>query len=153
MEVGALIEGLSDESEELESRLKRCLAGARELLDAERGCLMITLAGFESLIYDGDEDLNLKFPFSRNVVGQAMVGRAGLVSFQSPEQMEGEGIASMKAHGVRAALCAPLLGPNEEDFGVIYFDTRVGKEFEQRQLEEILKLARAIGTALSPTVP
>ena len=149
MDLSSVVEALNDDGRELEIRFKACLANAREFLDAERGCLMITRSGRETLMYDGDEDLNLKFPFSRNVVGQAMIGRTGLVSFQSPEQMEGEGIASMKAHGVRAALCAPLLGPNEEDYGVIYFDTRIGKSFDKDQLETVLQLARAIGTLLA----
>jgi GAF domain-containing protein len=148
MELGPLVDALKDDGQELEIRLKACLAQACEYLQAERGCLMITRTGHEALIYVGNEHLNLKFPFSRNVVGQAMVGRTGLVSFQSPDQLEGDGIASMEAHGVRAALCAPLLGPDEEDFGVIYFDTRVGREFEQEQLDKILELAQAIGAVL-----
>jgi GAF domain-containing protein len=149
MDLPSLVEALNDEERDLESRFRVCLARTREYLDAERGCLMVTRSGKETLLYDGDQELNLKFPFSRNVVGQAMIGRTGLVSFQSPGQLEGDGIASMQAHGVRAALCAPLLGPKDEDFGVIYFDTRIGKEFSQEQLEKVLQIARAIGVLLA----
>ena len=58
-------------------------------------------------------------------------------------------MASMKAHGVRAALCAPLLGPDDEDMGIIYFDTRLGSQFSEDHLARIEELASAISSVLA----
>ena len=148
MDVSELTEVLNDDSMAVEARLKFCLSTARRYLNAERGCLMITRTGYETMMHDGDEDLNLKFPFSRHVVGEVMTRRSGLVSFQSPGQLQGDAVASMQAHGVRAALCAPLLGPNDEDYGIIYFDTRLGREFSEDHLARIEELASAISSIL-----
>ena len=150
VEIEPLVEKLNDHSLLLELRLKSCLESAREYLQAERGCLMITYPGHETMVYVGDEDLNLKFPFSRDVVGRAMIGGTGLVSFQSTDKLRGDSSASMKVHGVRAALCAPLLGPGEEDYGVIYFDTRMGGAlFKPEQLKPVQGLAEEICRVLS----
>ena len=151
MDLAPLLEILKDESQEVQTRLRICMTQAQEYLGAERGCLMVTRRGRETMFHVGNEALNLQFPFSRNVVGRAMVGRTGLVSFQTPDALQSDGIASMQAHGVRAALCAPLLGADDEedDLGIIYFDTRVGKEFTQEQLDKILELARAMGELIA----
>ncbi|MFA5505279.1 MAG: GAF domain-containing protein [Vulcanimicrobiota bacterium] len=149
MDLGHLSDVLSDRTMALESRLKFCLSKARRFLDAERGCLLVMSTGHETMLYDGDEELNLKFPFSRNVVGQAMTGRTVLVSFDSPGELHGDSVSSMKLHGVRAALCTPLLGPQQQDLGVIYFDSRVGTEFDEAKIARVEELARAISIALA----
>ena len=68
----------------IDARLKFCLSAARRYLNAERGCLMITHTGHEAMIYDGDEELNLKFPFSRHVVGEDEPKRSGKLSITGP---------------------------------------------------------------------
>lgn len=132
----------------LQSRLETGLTQLTRFLDAERGCMMVTREGNELILFAGDEDLNLKFPFSRSMVGEAMVGSTGLVSFQG-EQQDNDTLSSMALHGVRAALCAPILGPGQEDFGIMYFDTRIeNKLFTDLQLESVMAIARAIGSLL-----
>ena len=119
-----------------------------DYLQAERGCLLITQDGHELLLFHGDEDLNLKFPFSRSVVSEAMRGNTGLVSFQSPDSLNDGPVSSMALHGVRAAVCAPILGPNEEDYGVVYFDTRVeDKLFSYEQLQDVISLSKAMAAS------
>lgn len=137
----------------LEIRLQGCLSLMTDYLGAERGCLLVTREGSELLLFHGDEDLNLKFPFSRSVVGQALSGSIGIVSFDTPDTLADTPVSSMALHGVRAAVCAPLTGPEAEDFGVIYFDTRIqARMFSQDQLSDVIELANAIGQALlSPT--
>ena len=110
---------------------------------------MVTRSGHENLHHDGDETLRKKFPFSQNVVGEVMAFGTGLVSFKSPEA-DMQGTQSMELHGVRVALCAPILGRGDRDFGVIYFDTRVSAEpFSKEHLHLIQELGLAIGKALS----
>lgn len=135
-------------SDVLEDRLQSTLTAAREAVGAERGCLMVTRPGREQLLYDGDESLRLKYPFSRKVVGEVMVSGVGLVAFQKESRDRND---SMALHGIRAALCAPVLGPDEEDFGVIYFDSKAAGDnvFSESQLELIQGLAKEIGKALT----
>lgn len=111
--------------------------------------MLVTRSGLEQLLYDGDEALREKFPFSRNVVGEVMAFGTGLVSFES-KASDLPGSQSMALHGVRAALCAPILGRGDRDFGVIYFDSRVSAEpFTEQDLEMIQALGLEIGKALS----
>ena len=132
----------------LQSRLETTLLQLTALLGAERGCVMVTRAGREMVLFAGDDELNLKFPFSRSVVSEAMVGNTGLVAFDQGSA-EGDDISSMAMHGVRTALCVPLIGPNREDFGVIYFDTRVSNEaFTKTQLKEVTQVAEEISKLL-----
>lgn len=136
-------------SEELAVQLKMILRLARLHLGVERGCMMITRSGHENLFHDGDESLREKFPFSKNVVGEVMAFGMGLVSFKSPEA-DMQDTKSMELHGVRVALCAPILGRGDRDFGIIYFDSRVSDEpFDKEKLELIQDLGRVIGKALS----
>lgn len=134
----------------LETRLQGCLSLMTRYLDAERGCLLVTREGSEVLLFHGDEDLNLRFPFSRSLVGQTLNGNTGLVSFQTPDTLEEGPLSSMALHGVRAAVCAPLSGPGSEDYGVIYFDTRIqAKMFSQEQLADVVQVGKSIGRALA----
>lgn len=133
----------------LEDRLQRCLGLAREAVGAERGCLLVTRAGREQLLHDGDESLRLKFPFSRRLVGEVMVRGSCVVSFRSEPSHLMSKSSSLALYGVRAALGAPILSPEGEDMGVIYFDTRVGDgSFSDEQVERIRNLAEAIGRTL-----
>lgn len=132
----------------LEERLQTSLQRLTEYLEAERGCMMVTRDGKELISFAGDEDLNLKFPFSRSVVSEAMVGNTGLVSFQEIG-VKRDSLSSMAMHGVRAALCVPLLSPCGEDFGIVYFDTRMeNKMFSDRQLKDVTEVAKEIGVLL-----
>jgi GAF domain-containing protein len=130
---------------EIVAQLQAVLGLAREKVGAERGCLLLTLTGREQLLYDGDESLRLKFPFSRQVVGQVMVTGIGMVSFQEPGTSSRD---SMSLHGVRAALCAPILAA-DEDLGIIYFDSRINNDlFNQEKLQLIQDLGRSIGSVI-----
>ncbi len=136
-------------SQDLDAQLAEILTLARQEIGAERGCMLVTRSGHEQLLYDGDEALREKFPFSRNVVGEVMAFGTGLVSFDTPAA-DLPGSQSMAIHGVRAALCAPILGRGDRDFGVIYFDSRVSAEpFTQEQLEIIQAVGLEIGRSLS----
>lgn len=123
-----------------------------QYLEADRGCLLITREGGELMMFHGDEDLNLRFPFSRSVVSETLNSKTGLVSFQNPETLDDGPVSSMAVHGVRAAVCAPVLGPNSEDFGIIYFDTRIeARLFTQEQLAEVIEVGRALGCVIAET--
>lgn len=137
-------------SDPLQKRLKRCLSLAREHFQAERGCLLVTRSGSEMLLHDGDDSLRLKFPFSRRVVGEVMVRGSSVVSFgEGREDLSGSGSRSMTMHGVRAALAAPLLDENEQDLGVLYFDSRLSAgSFSEAHEQTIAKLALAIAKCL-----
>lgn len=136
--------------EDLDAGLKEVLRLARVEVGAERGCMLVTRSGHEHLHYDGDEKLRLKFPFSRNVVGEVMAFGTGLVSFGSEGGADVPGSQSMALYGVRAALCAPILGRGDRDFGVIYFDTTMDAEpFTKEQLELIQSVGLEIGRVLS----
>lgn len=134
---------------DLDTQLSEILTLARQEIGAERGCMLVTRSGHEQLLYDGDEALREKFPFSRNVVGEVMAFGTGLVSFDTAAS-DLPGSQSMAIHGVRAALCAPILGRGDRDFGVIYFDSRVSAEpFTKEHLEMIQELGFEIGRCLS----
>lgn len=147
--VDDLLELLQDPGRAIESRFQLCLSAARERLNAERGCLFLTHPRFDLMLFDGDEELNLRFPFSRSVVGEAMTGSTGLVSFESEQALRSGPVSSMAAHGVRAALCAPIIDGVGNDHGVIYFDTRLGQAlFSKEQLEQVKRLADQMGRLL-----
>lgn len=136
-------------NQDLDAQLAEVLTIAREEIGAERGCMLVTRSGHEQLLYDGDETLREKFPFSRNLVGEVMAFGIGLVCFDTPAA-DIPGSNSMAIHGVRAALCVPILGRGDRDFGVIYFDSRGGAEpFTKEQLEVIQALGLEIGRCLS----
>lgn len=134
----------------LASKLETMLGQLTQELGAERGVLMITLEGKELFVTSGNDDLNLKFPFSRSVVSEAMIGSTGLVSF-GPNRKVGDSLSSMARHGVRTALCAPILGPDNADFGIIYFDSRLSEKlFDQQQLDSVTEVAQEISRQLRP---
>lgn len=146
--VDELVSPLQDDSP-LEERLQEVLALAREQVGAERGCMLVTRAGVEQLLHDGDDELRDKFPFSRNLVGEVMAFGTGLVSYQS-QACDLPGSQSMMLHGVRAAMCAPILSLNDDDCGVVYFDNRGSAEpFSEEQLKLVQSLALRLGHALS----
>lgn len=116
-----------------------------ELLDmlldefmAERGCFWLESQG--AVIYRGDEELKMTYPFSRQVVGAAVKTRLGLVSF---DVMEDDRIApteSVKTTQIRSCLCVPARDEKGKILAVIYFDTKTSRSFSQENLDFLIEL-------------
>lgn len=126
--------------------LEEVLELVMEDLDAERGVILSDIQSLEILAYHGEESLKTLFPFSREVVRTVIHDGLGVVSFHDPELPDSY---SVKANGLRSALCVPVLR-KEKTVGILYFDTRCkANAFSEGDLKFVTEVA----LLMSPVLP
>ncbi|MGE0492230.1 MAG: GAF domain-containing protein [Vulcanimicrobiota bacterium] len=127
-----------------EEDIRRALKLALRELPAERGCLLLNLDQTEVFLYVGDESLRDKYPFSREVVCHVLQDGLGLVDFSARGGGELPESVSIKALGLRSALCVPILHLGSTA-GFLYFDTRAKMDaFEPEHVDFARDLAQEI---------
>lgn len=109
--------------------------------DAERACLW---RRNDKLIYLGEENLRLKFPFSRSALDSVLESGRGLISFNASgdSRLASESLAF---HGVRSVLCAPVRDDKGEVVAIFYFDNQVSRHgFSAKHLSFLYKVVARI---------
>ena len=110
-----------------------------EHFSAERGCLWSGAEG--SVVYRGNEELKMSYPFSRRIVLAAVKTRLGFLSFDLKSDDRIEATESIKATNIRSCLCAPARRGDGKVLSVIYFDDNTSRGvFTEEDLEFIVEL-------------
>ena len=103
-------------------------------LNAERGCLW--LEAENRFIYEGDEDLRKKFPFSRQAFDAVLDQGRTFCCFDSSEDPRVDPEASIRANNIRSCLCAAARDAQGEILAICYVDSSTGRErFTEEDLE------------------
>ncbi len=115
---------------------------------AERGCLWVEAMG--KVIYRGDPELKMTYPFSRQVVLAAVRTRVGLVSFDVGEDDRFQPTESIMATQIRSCLCAPARNAEGVTLAVIYFDDKTTRgNFSREHLEFLIAIMAEFPGAVS----
>jgi GAF domain len=114
-------------SEATDESLARLLELLLEKFSAERGCIWIESRG--KVIYRGNSELKMSYPFSRQVVRAAVRTRVGLVSFDVAEDDRFQPTESINATQIRSCLCAPARNAEGGILAVVYFDDKTTRGY------------------------
>ncbi len=129
------------------SNLGEALDLVMEETSAERGCLW---SEDRVIVYRGPDELRWKFPFSKHVVNEVLDRGLGLISFDALHDRR-VASQSVKIHGIRSVLCAPVKSRRgEEPLGILYFDNQVSRGgFESSDLAFLYKVCLKFAKALT----
>ncbi len=118
------------------------------LENADRGCILSDIQNLEVLAYHGDDQLRQKLPFSREVVKTVIHDGLGVVSF-NPFHYDLPDSTSVKANGLRSALCVPVLD-GMKTVGILYFDARArARAFTENDLKFVNEVVPLLSRVLS----
>lgn len=119
-----------------------------EATGAERGCLW--LENKNAFVYNGDEELRKKFPFSREAVDSVLESGRSLLSFDTTTDSRFTPFGSIMMHNVRSCLCAACQDSSGEVLVLAYLDTSIGAE---QFTEDDLQLVRNVLSFVPGAVP
>ena len=127
---------------------QKVLALLVQATNAERGCFWLEKEN--SFVYEGDEDLRKKFPFSREAVDTVLEKGRSLISFDTTTDQRFTPFGSVMMHDVRSCLCATCMDNTGEVLVLAYFDTSMSNE---PFTEEDLQLLREVLSFVPGAVP
>ena len=119
-----------------------------ELLKAKQGRLFLIDKGMNELrtrIKDENVFSDIRLNFTDNLFSQA-VNRKKIINLVSPPIEELEKISS--ASDIQSLLIFPLINQKEEIAGVLELNNSIYGEFEQKDIEELIKITPLIVLAL-----
>jgi serine/threonine-protein kinase PknK len=136
---------------DLERLTLRVIACALELLNAERGFVLLcqpdgSLSVHTSRDQRGDV---VRAEFSRSIAQKVMASRRPVVSLDARRDASMQSYASVHQLMLQAVACVPISGRGSEPIGALYLETRLlpGGEFE-RELPTLSAFADQVGLAI-----
>ena len=136
---------------DLERLTLRVIANALELLNAERGFVLLkqddgSLSVHTSRDQRGDV---VRAEFSRSIAQKVMASKKPVVSLDARRDASMQGYASVHQLMLQAVACVPISGRGPDPIGALYLETRLqpGGEFE-RELPTLGAFADQVGLAI-----
>jgi pSer/pThr/pTyr-binding forkhead associated (FHA) protein/two-component sensor histidine kinase len=145
-ETGSLLLLARDE-EDLSSRI---LDLVFDLLDAERGCVVLTTPSGEpeTMAARSLEGVTERLEVSKTILGRTLEEGLSLLTSDAAEDERLKAGHSIVLQGIRAAMCAPIRGKRAV-LGAIYVDTRMQKgAFSPQDLELLTTLGIHAGITI-----
>jgi len=113
-----------------------------EEIFAERGCLWLERENV--FIYQGDEELRTRFPFSRQAVDAVLDMGRSFISFDATTDERIRASGSIAMNNVRSCLCAAFKDSKGDVLVLAYFDNGMSSgqfsEADLKLLREVLSL-------------
>lgn len=113
-----------------------------EEIFAERGCLWLEREN--KFLYQGDEDLRKRFPFSRQAVDAVLDQGRSFISYDTTEDERIRDSGSIMMHNVRSCICAASCDSEGEVLVLAYFDNSMSSgqftEDDLQLLKNVLSL-------------
>jgi serine/threonine-protein kinase PknK len=136
---------------DLERLTQRVIACALELLNAERGFVLLeqedgSLSVHTSRDQRGDV---VRAEFSRSIAQKVMASKKPVVSLDARRDASMQAYASVHQLMLQAVACVPIAGRGEGPIGALYLETRLlpGNDFE-RELPTLCAFADQVGLAI-----
>lgn len=117
-------------------------------LNAERGCLW--LEAENRFVYEGDEELRKKFPFSRQAFDSVLDKGRTFCCFDSSEDPRVAPEASIRSNNIRSCICAAARDAQDEIVAICYVDNSTAR---QPFTEDDVNFINSVLSEFSQTVP
>jgi len=148
---------------EIDSLLDKILDLIFSVIEADRGCIMLLDEESEEMVPRATRFRNGRregeqISVSHTIVSYVAEQREGVLTANAMSDERFQSGESVVKHGIRSALCVPLLG-RQELLGTIYVDTRIsaveaimesstGKRFSEDHLKLLIAIAHLAAMAV-----
>ncbi len=137
---------------DLEKLTQRVIAGALEMLDAERGYVLLSESGGALSVHTSRDNRGdaAGAEFSRSIARRVLANQKPVVSLDAQRDSSMGSYASVHQLMLQAVACVPINGRGGEAIGALYLETRLrpGTAFE-RELPIAQAFADQVGLAIT----
>jgi transcriptional regulator with GAF, ATPase, and Fis domain len=136
---------------DLERLTQRVIACALELLNAERGFVLLTQEDGSLSVHTSRDQRGdvVRAEFSRSIAQKVMASKKPVVSLDARRDASMQAYASVHQLMLQAVACVPIAGRGEGPIGALYLETRLlpGNDFE-REVPTLCAFADQVGLAI-----